>query len=248
MNDSNKKHKIPIYIPIVASSSLFIITGALVTLFLLLKKKAKSSSSTSTSTTYTPVTLQVPASSKSGPVSFVLLPGQFGYMSNIETFIPAGTSATWIASNNITNWGNIVLLGGIYVDSVNTISPSQSKTFTINQDTTYPSDYIVTNNGNTAAPGGLMFYNNGSETLNFTLDVPRPSDRRLKKDIELTGEKLGTLPIYSYRYVWENSTDKKSVGVMADEVIAAGLDQYVRQTSSGYYVVLYNQLRSHFNA
>lgn len=44
------------------------------------------------------------------------------------------------------------------------------------------------------------------------------SDRRLKADIEPTGEKLENgLPLYRYRYVWD-SPDTKRIGVMADDV------------------------------
>lgn len=44
------------------------------------------------------------------------------------------------------------------------------------------------------------------------------SDRRTKKDIARIGKMDNGLPIYTFRYKWENPEDQFHVGVMADEV------------------------------
>lgn len=43
------------------------------------------------------------------------------------------------------------------------------------------------------------------------------SDRRLKKDVERVGS-AGLIPLYSFRYAWDEDGTPKRVGVMADEV------------------------------
>lgn len=44
------------------------------------------------------------------------------------------------------------------------------------------------------------------------------SDRRLKVDIEDTGERVNDLALYAFRYVWDRADAPKRVGFMADEV------------------------------
>lgn len=64
------------------------------------------------------------------------------------------------------------------------------------------------------------------------------SDRRLKRDIEQIGTLDNGLPVYSYRYIWGR---KRHVGVMAQDVIRAGIDAVIRHWS-GFYMVDYGKL------
>lgn len=67
------------------------------------------------------------------------------------------------------------------------------------------------------------------------------SDRRLKKNIELTDEKLENgLPIYRYRYQWESPLVRR-FGVMADEVRRVRPDA-VHTHASGFDMVDYNAI------
>lgn len=63
------------------------------------------------------------------------------------------------------------------------------------------------------------------------------SDRRLKRDIKLIGSFKG-LPLYEYRYVWGR---KRHVGVMAQDVLKAGIDAVVRHWT-GFLMVDYGKL------
>jgi len=64
------------------------------------------------------------------------------------------------------------------------------------------------------------------------------SDRRLKKNIRLLSDE-GLFKVYEYEYIWEDG--RKSVGVMADEVIEK-LPEAVWQHPSGYLMVDYARL------
>lgn len=64
------------------------------------------------------------------------------------------------------------------------------------------------------------------------------SDRRLKKNIRLLSDE-GPFKVYEYEYIWEDG--RKSVGVMADEVIEK-LPEAVWQHPSGYLMVDYARL------
>lgn len=64
------------------------------------------------------------------------------------------------------------------------------------------------------------------------------SDRRLKRDIEKTNEKLPNgLPVYRYRYIWD-APDTRRFGVMADEVSKVAPHAVIRH-SSGFDMVNY---------
>jgi hypothetical protein len=68
------------------------------------------------------------------------------------------------------------------------------------------------------------------------------SDRRLKTDIEATGERLDSgLPIYRYRYVWDEPGVRRA-GVMADEVKRV-FPHAVHTDSSGFDKVDYDAIR-----
>ena len=67
------------------------------------------------------------------------------------------------------------------------------------------------------------------------------SDRRLKTEIELIGEKLENgLPIYRYRYVWD-APDVRRLGVMVDEVRKVMPSAVVRDVS-GFDMVDYEAI------
>jgi hypothetical protein len=67
------------------------------------------------------------------------------------------------------------------------------------------------------------------------------SDRRLKLDIEPTGEKLANgLPLYRYRYLWD-APHMRRFGVMADEVRKVA-PEAVRKDSSGFDTVNYDAI------
>ncbi len=67
------------------------------------------------------------------------------------------------------------------------------------------------------------------------------SDRRLKADIEATGERLENgLPLYRYRYVWDEPNVRR-VGVMADDV-RLGAPWAVWRDASGFDKVDYGAI------
>lgn len=67
------------------------------------------------------------------------------------------------------------------------------------------------------------------------------SDRRLKTDIRATGEFVRGVPIYEFRYLWDQP-DMVRVGVMADE--AECVPGVVHMHESGYKMVNYGRLFS----
>ncbi len=64
------------------------------------------------------------------------------------------------------------------------------------------------------------------------------SDRRLKRDIKRVGTMINGLPLYEYRYVWGR---KRYLGVMAQDVLKAGIDAVVRHWT-GFLMVDYGKL------
>jgi hypothetical protein len=64
------------------------------------------------------------------------------------------------------------------------------------------------------------------------------SDRRLKRDIKRVGTMANGLPVYEYRYVWGR---KRHIGVMAQDVLKAGIDAVVRHWT-GFLMVDYGKL------
>jgi hypothetical protein len=64
------------------------------------------------------------------------------------------------------------------------------------------------------------------------------SDRRLKRDIKRVGTMANGLPVYEYRYVWGR---KRHIGVMAQDVLKAGIDAVVRHWT-GFLMVDYEKL------
>ncbi len=66
----------------------------------------------------------------------------------------------------------------------------------------------------------------------------KPSDRRLKRDIKRVGTMANGLPVYEYRYIWGR---KRHIGVMAQDVLKAGIDAVVRHWT-GFLMVDYGKL------
>ncbi len=66
----------------------------------------------------------------------------------------------------------------------------------------------------------------------------RPSDARLKRNIERLGSSPSGLPIYRFEYVWGGSP---CVGVMAQDLLKSRPDA-VNKTQLGFYVVDYSQI------
>jgi hypothetical protein len=64
------------------------------------------------------------------------------------------------------------------------------------------------------------------------------SDCRLKRDIKRVGTMANGLPVYEYRYVWGR---KRHIGVMAQDVLKAGIDAVVRHWT-GFLMVDYGKL------
>jgi hypothetical protein len=64
------------------------------------------------------------------------------------------------------------------------------------------------------------------------------SDRRLKRNIKRVGTMANGLPVYEYRYVWGR---KRHIGVMAQDVLKAGIDAVVRHWT-GFLMVDYGKL------
>lgn len=64
------------------------------------------------------------------------------------------------------------------------------------------------------------------------------SDRRLKKDISLIGERK-SLPWYSFRYIWEDDRTAAHEGFMADDVVKV-MPEAVHMDPSGFHKVDYD--------
>lgn len=91
----------------------------------------------------------------------------------------------------------------------------------------------TTSGGSNGLLGGLgsLFQGLGA------IGVAVPSDRRLKREIEPTGEHINGTPLYTYAYVWDEPGVKR-VGVMADEAPAHAVHKH----PSGYLMVNYGDL------
>ncbi|GAA0696396.1 tail fiber domain-containing protein [Dyella marensis] len=68
------------------------------------------------------------------------------------------------------------------------------------------------------------------------------SDREAKKDIRATGDKLGSYPLYSFRYKWDGDGTPKREGVMAQDVEKKQPEAVVN-TPFGFKAVNYGALR-----
>lgn len=69
----------------------------------------------------------------------------------------------------------------------------------------------------------------------------KPSDARLKRDIERIGALPSGLPVYQFRYVWDDADAPLQTGVMAQEALEVAPDA-VAMHPSGYLMVDYGRL------
>lgn len=99
-------------------------------------------------------------------------------------------------------------------------------------------------NARMAQQGGLMsgLFSLGSAGLGAYGAIgaarAQPSDRRLKRDIKRVGTMANGLPVYEYRYIWGR---KRHIGVMAQDVLKAGIDAVVCHWT-GFLMVDYGKL------
>ena len=68
-----------------------------------------------------------------------------------------------------------------------------------------------------------------------------PSNRRVKRDITSLGTAANGLPLYSFRYVWDEDDAPLHTGHMAQEVMQVRPDAVCR-TPAGYLAVDYGAL------
>lgn len=83
------------------------------------------------------------------------------------------------------------------------------------------------NAGSNALMGGLFSLGGSAIGSGMFNNMFSFSDRRLKKDVVHIGER-GGLPLYLFRYLWEDGSTLQHVGHMADEVAARVPDAVVR--------------------
>ena len=75
-------------------------------------------------------------------------------------------------------------------------------------------------------------------TKNDTPAPQVPSDRRLKRSIELIETKENGIKLYSFQYLW---SDEYFVGVMAQDLLDTPFES-AATLKNGYYVVDYSKL------
>lgn len=78
----------------------------------------------------------------------------------------------------------------------------------------------------------------GSSGLNIFGSTGASSDMRLKRDIKLLGKLISGIPIYEYKYIWD---DIRRVGVMAQEILAIK-PEAVGMDRQGFYTVDYARI------
>jgi hypothetical protein len=239
-----------ITITTLVASALVLLTVIVVIVIVVRKDKVSSSLQASSAiqessqvSCYQPVLIPLPGNDS----RVTLGPGQYGIMLGIDTYIGTAQTDNWLTSNELTGPALDTMMNAVFVDSLYTNQPSEERTFVIEDDGSHRY-FTVTNISTTSGElgSGLLFHNDSDVVVDFDLYLPIVSDRRLKKNIvrleNQTFCKTG-LPMYSYHYVWNSDDSEKHVGVMADEVIAAGYEDCVVTLPNGYYSVLYNGLQ-----
>lgn len=83
------------------------------------------------------------------------------------------------------------------------------------------------NAGSNAMMGGLFSLGGSALSSGMFSNLFSASDRRVKKDVQLVGERCG-LPLYAFRYVWEDGSEHVHFGHMADEVAHRVPDAVIR--------------------
>lgn len=94
--------------------------------------------------------------------------------------------------------------------------------------------------GGGASPGGFDYAGLGLQGLSAAGNAYTAfSDRRLKKDIARVGKLPNGLPVYAFRYVWDDEGERR-VGVMSDEVRV--IAPWAIRTFGGFDAVDYGAL------
>lgn len=98
------------------------------------------------------------------------------------------------------------------------------------------------NAGSNALMGGLFSLGGSALSSGMFNNLFSASDRRVKRDVTRIGERHG-LPLYAFRYVWEDGTSQLHVGHMADEV-AERLPDAVVRGPEGFDLVNYSRVEA----
>lgn len=98
------------------------------------------------------------------------------------------------------------------------------------------------NAGSNALMGGLFSLGGSALSSGMFNNLFSASDRRVKKDITRIGARSG-LPLYAFRYVWEDDSDAVHIGHMADEVRKAVPDAVIRGPA-GFDLVNYSRVEA----
>ena len=96
------------------------------------------------------------------------------------------------------------------------------------------------NNPSSAYPDGVAPHQM-SEFYAYDHDAVK-SDRRLKTNINLIGHSKSNIPIYTFNFKKYPKVSYKWEGVMAQDLLEMGLEDNVRMTDDGYYVVSYDKI------
>lgn len=116
---------------------------------------------------------------------------------------------------------------------------------------TQPADYLgaaqnsynaAMNKYNASVQSGANLFNGAMDLGAMALPFVAFSDERLKKDVSRIGETPAGIPVYTFRYSWDEGDAPLSVGVMAHEV-ARVIPEAVSMHSSGFYQVNYGALK-----
>lgn len=98
------------------------------------------------------------------------------------------------------------------------------------------------NAGSNALMGGLFSLGGSALSSGMFNNLFSASDRRVKKDVTRIGERHG-LPLYAFRYLWEDDTCRVHIGHMADEV-AARVPAAVVRGPAGFDLVNYSRVEA----
>lgn len=128
------------------------------------------------------------------------------------------------------------LLNGSQVQNPNFVNTPQSQVAGTDYTGLVNNSYNAKVQSQNAMMGGLFGL---AGTLG--LGALKYSDRRLKTDILETKKRVNGLPVYLYRYVWDDKSSPLRVGVMAQDVIKV-MPEAVAKDASGFYKVDYGMI------
>lgn len=97
------------------------------------------------------------------------------------------------------------------------------------------------NAGSNAMMGGLFSLGGSALSSGMFNGLFSASDRRVKKDVTRIGDRSG-LPLYAFRYLWEDDSSAVHVGHMADEVAEKAPHAVIRGPE-GFDIVNYGALQ-----